>query len=79
MNITQAIIKEVSGFYNKKVKFNMLKPVDENTKSFKISEEIINHSKYITAIRCIEHESYIEVIKINIFDCENSIYKKEKK
>lgn len=61
------IIKEIAGFYNKKVIFSTYnKNVNKNTKSFKLEEERIGKELYITTIRIEEFENYIEVIRIDI-------------
>ncbi len=67
------IIKKVGSFYNKKVIFNYLNPINEQTKTFKVEEKFVNNIKYITYIRLNEYDDFIEVIDLKIFDSEHDI------
>lgn len=72
--ITKAIIKEIAGFYNKRVVFNPMQPISKSTKSFKLSEEKVGFDTHIVYARINEFEEFIQVIKIEIRTIGSEIF-----
>ncbi len=69
------IVKEIAGFYNKKIVFNMeFGEVTKDTKSFKLGEEVIGDTRYFTTVRITEFDDHVEVIKIGIIGVENDTF-----
>ena len=70
------IIKEIAGFYNKKVVFDTeFSTVEPNSKSFKLSEEVINGKTHIMIVRITEYDDYVKVFKLKIQTIENDLRK----
>jgi hypothetical protein len=66
------IIKEIAGHYNKKVIFNTeFGQVNENTKSFKLGEDVIGEDRYITLARIEEFETHVTVIELKVTTINN--------
>lgn len=72
--ITQAVIKEVAGFYNKRVVFNPMQPVSKDTKSFKLSEETIGSDTHIVYARINEFDEFIQIIKIEVMTVGSELF-----
>jgi len=66
------ILKEVAGFYNKKVVFNTeLGVLTEETKTFLLKEEVIRDTRHIMTARIEEFDDRIEVIRIGVMSVDN--------
>ena len=66
------MVKEIAGFYNKKVVFNMeFGEVTKDTKTFKLGEEVIGDTRYLTTANITEFDDHVEVIKIGIMSINN--------
>lgn len=62
----EKMIGKMSEFFNKKVSFNTLLPVDSQTKAFKMFEELYEGTVYITTVRVNEYDDKVVVINIDI-------------
>jgi hypothetical protein len=66
------IIKEIGGHFNKKVLFNTeFGQVNENTKSFKLGEDVIGEDRHITIARIEEFETHVTVIALRVTTINN--------
>lgn len=72
--MVKEIIKIVAGHFNKKVIFFLSGKVNKNTKSFKLSEEVIGEDRYMTIIRLEEFEHHVAIINFEIITINNKIF-----
>ena len=63
----EEIVKTIESFCGKPATFNTsFGQVNENTKSFKLGEDVIGENRYITTARIEEFEDHMEVIKLDV-------------
>ena len=66
------IIKEVGSYYNKTVIFNtVFGEVNENTKSFKLGEDVIGENRYIIIARIEEFKDHVTVVDLKVTTVNN--------
>jgi len=69
------IIKELAGYYNKGVRFDLnSNELEADIKDFKVEDNVIGKNRYIVIAKVKEFEDYIKVIGFRITTVSNKKY-----
>lgn len=72
--MVKEIIKELAGFYNRRIEFNTVEKENETVASFKIGEELIADVKYVTMVRINVYEDHITVLNVRVMPIPHTLF-----